>query len=107
MLERYCLPNDNLLELYIGSVISSISLFVLCSKHTNLKCSKLCFIGSRCSMGMYIFHPMLGDIIGKMELFNSIAWVWVKPIIIIFLSIIIGGLVDQISIMVRGFSRSN
>ena len=58
-------------------------------------------------MGMYIFHPMLGDIIGKMELFNSIAWIWVKPIIIIFLSIIIGGLVDQISIMVRGFSRSN
>lgn len=62
IIEKYVISPNDLLELYVGSIISSISMFALCVKHPTDDVKMMSFVGNKCSLGVYIIHPMIGTI---------------------------------------------
>lgn len=90
IIEKYAISPDDLLELYMGSIISSVSMFALCVKHPTSNVKIMSFVGNKCSLGVYIIHPMIGTIIGRIYFTTIDIWCWLKPIMIITLSIIAG-----------------
>lgn len=91
-------PND-LLELYIGNIIASTCLFLLCIKYPNKKCGKMYLVGKKYSLVMYIFHPMIGTIVESMiKRMQFTMWIisWIKPLLVILLSLLVAIIADKI-----------
>lgn len=90
IIEKYAISPDDLLELYVGSIISSVCLFTLCIKIRTCKMGNLYYIGSVCSLGMYIWHPFVGEILMRSIFFECHFYDWVLPLMVIGISIVFG-----------------
>lgn len=90
IIEKYAISPDDLLELYVGSIISSVCLFTLCIKIRTCKMGNLYYIGSVCSLGMYIWHPFVGEILMRSNFFECHFYDWGLPLMVIGISIVFG-----------------
>lgn len=90
ILEWKALRNNDLLELYVGSIITSFSVFLLALKNKDIgKNTKINYIGRHCSMVIYIVHILIGNIICKDIEIQNIVYAWIRPLLIIICSIIV------------------
>ena len=65
-LENAYVSSESLQELYIGTIVSSISLFGLCITHPSLgRNSWIVYMGRELSLPIYILHPLVGHFILK------------------------------------------
>lgn len=94
-IEKYLLSPNDLLELYVGSIISSVGLFLICIKKPTCKCEIMAYIGRKYSLGIYILHPLVGALIGQ-EMKGLYGFLWWRTIIIILISIVIWSLATSI-----------
>lgn len=87
----------------IGYIPFSLSLFVIALKYPGISlCKCLEYIGSRLSLNIYVFHPIIGWLcidcasnILKIDT-NGIVFSWCKPFVVLFLSILFSFVIDQI-----------
>ena len=94
-IEKYLLSPNDLLELYVGSIISSVGLFLICIKKPKCKCKTMAYIGRKYSLGIYILHPLVGTLIGR-KVEDMYGFLWWRSTIIILISIIVWRLVESI-----------
>ncbi len=94
-IEKYLLSPNDLFELYVGSIISSVGLFLICIKKPKCKCEIMAYIGRKYSLGIYILHPLVGTLIGG-KLKTLYGFLWWRSIIIILISIVIWSLATSI-----------
>ena len=94
-IEKYLLSSNDLLELYVGSIISSVGLFLICIKKPKCKCKTMAYIGRKYSLGIYILHPLAGTLIGR-KMGDMYGFLWWRSTIIILISIIVWRLVESI-----------
>lgn len=82
-------------DLYIGSIIASISLFLFCQLRNNTKKDIFSFIGDRLSMYIYILHLIVKPFLITTEtvfpvIISVSAYLYLKPIIVMLLSTLLG-----------------
>lgn len=113
LLEKIILSRDDLLECYVGSIIFSISIFLLALKlptYNNFYIKKLEEIGRNYSMGIYLIHPLVGELLflnlKKYGIENYYIIKWVNPFIIMIMSILVVAISNIIVKCMRRF-RNN
>ena len=79
------------LDFYIGTIIMSCSMFLYAIKNPKEKVSSImCAIGDKLSMYIYILHIMAINISGQLGgLLNVKFYDWLKPIVAIFISMLL------------------
>lgn len=79
------------LDFYIGTIIMSCSMFLYAIKNPKEKVNSiLCAIGDKLSMHIYILHMIAIDISGQLGgLLNVDFYDWLKPIVAIFISMLL------------------
>ncbi|MCD7817391.1 MAG: acyltransferase [Bacteroides sp.] len=98
VLEHTFIVSSDLLELYVGSSIMSISIFVLSLRFKSTKTTVLSHIGRDYSMTIYIAHPIIGGII-KIFLKDNAGNIMVTlllPIAVIVASLVVAIIVENI-----------
>lgn len=81
------------LDIYIGTIISSFFVFIFSIKNPNKYFSKILeYIGEKLSMLMYILHILAINIVTDIAIWlnmsDSITFEWIKPIIVVCITII-------------------
>lgn len=92
VLERLYLSKGDLLELYFGSIILSVTLFVISVKNPLRSNGLLRKIGKDYSLGIYIIHPMVGSILTevlvRLNIEKNMAIGCISPLVVIVISIL-------------------
>lgn len=87
-------------EMFVGSILMSISLFLLCLNKFNIKENKIMFKLINCSTLIYILHPMIGRIstiiFKSINISDNITFKYFFPIIVCIISTIISLMINYI-----------
>ena len=93
------LYSDDLLELYAGSILMTISVFMLAIKNENFgRGTFINCIGKNYSMVIYVIHILVGMLLSRFITTDWAGYGWIKPLIIAFLSLVIAMIYDKMKI---------
>ena len=88
---------------FFGVVLYSISLFLLAIRHgNNLICPVMEYIGNRLSLNIYVFHVLIGGILGflcnRISIIgtSSVLYLWGRPIATVIISLCVAWFIERL-----------
>jgi len=102
MIESFCF---NFSQFYVGNILATILILILCCKFPKLQCKPLEYIGGKLFTWIYIVHvgvyKLLGYCTGRLHIASQPIVKWMMPIMGLLVSILMAMLIEKVRVSLK------